>query len=84
VRDRTQLAYNATNHRYWRFRHNGVAHTVSFETSPNGTTWTTLKTVAAGFSLDSLNVLMLAGAWGTGNSAPGMAVYGNLKLDRNE
>jgi subtilisin family serine protease len=84
VRDRTALSYNPTNHRFWRFRHNGVAHTVSFETSPNGTTWTTLKTVAAGFSFDSLRVLMLAGAWGTGNGSPGTAVYDNLKLERNE
>jgi hypothetical protein len=57
---------------------------VSFETSPDGTTWTTQKTVAAGFSLDSLRVQMLAGAWGTGNGAPGTAVYDNLKLERNE
>jgi subtilisin family serine protease len=84
VRDRTVLTYNATNQRFWRFRHNGAAHTVSFETSPNGTTWTTLKTVAAGFPLDSLKVVMMAGAWGTGNGAPGTAVYDNLKLERNE
>jgi hypothetical protein len=57
---------------------------MSFETSPDGQTWTTLKTVAVGIPLDSLKLWLYAGAWGTGNSAPGTAVFDRVKLTPNE
>jgi hypothetical protein len=84
VLDRTQVWYDAVQYRFWRLRHNGPANTMNFEVSPNGQTWTTLKTVAVGFPLDSMKVRLFAGAWGTGNSAPGTAVYDGLKLTPNE
>lgn len=84
VLDRTKVWYDAVQYRFWRLRHNGAANTMNFEVSPNGQTWTTLKTVAVGFPLDSMKVWVYAGAWGTGNSAPGTAVYDNLRLTPNE
>src|ERR1041384_3891835 len=84
VRDRSYINFDPTAHRFWRLRHNLAANTMNFELSPNGTTWTTVKTVPVGFSLDSMHVVLQAGAWGTGNSTPGTVVFDNLRLEPNE
>jgi hypothetical protein len=84
VVDRTNFNYNGAAQRFWRFRHNAAAHTMNFEASADGTTWTTLKTVKVGFPLDNMRVFMTAGAWGTGNSTPGSAVFDNLRLEQNQ
>ncbi len=83
VMDRTNFNYTAAN-RFWRFRHNAAANTMNFESSADGATWTTLKTVKVNFPLDNMRTILFAGAWGTGNSTPGSAVFDNLKLERNE
>ncbi|HKQ53664.1 MAG TPA: LamG-like jellyroll fold domain-containing protein [Pyrinomonadaceae bacterium] len=83
VRDRTVLAFDPTNHRFWRFRHDQASNTMNFETSANATTWTTQKIVTVGFSLDSMYGVLLAGAWGTGNSTPGAAVFDNFTIKSN-
>jgi uncharacterized repeat protein (TIGR01451 family) len=80
VRDRTVLPYDASVGRFWRFRHDVASNTMNFETSADGSNWTTHKTVAVGFPLDSMYAVMLAGAWGTGNSAPGAAVFDNFTI----
>ena len=84
VRDRTLGTYDATNMRFWRFRHDPLADTVSFETSPDGVTWNTFKTVATTFPLSNVQAALGAGAWGTGNGAPGMAVFDNFRVERNK
>ncbi|HYP01138.1 MAG TPA: S8 family peptidase, partial [Pyrinomonadaceae bacterium] len=81
VLDRTQLNWDATI-RYWRYRHDADAGTISFDTSADGATWTTRKTVAAGFPIHSARATFGAGASGTGNAAPGMAVFDNFRLER--
>jgi hypothetical protein len=80
VRDRAGFSWNGNP--FWRFRHNADANTVSFETSANGTTWTTLKTVAAPFALNSMRARLISGAWGTGNAAPGTAIFDNFRIER--
>jgi hypothetical protein len=85
VRDRSSFTgYSPVTYRFWRFRHNAAAHTLNFESSADGNTWTTLKTAKVNFPLDNMRVILMAGAWGTGNYTPGMAVYDNLKLESNE
>jgi subtilisin family serine protease/regulation of enolase protein 1 (concanavalin A-like superfamily) len=80
VRDYSVVNWN--QHSFWRLRHDADANTVNFESSPDGVTWTTLKTVVAPFPLDSLKASLVSGAWGTGNAAPGTAVYDNFRLER--
>ena len=80
VRDRTVLSYDAVNQRFWRFRHDVASNTMNFETSANGTAWTTQKIVGVGFQLDSMYAVLLAGAWGTGNSTPGAAIFDNFTI----
>jgi subtilisin family serine protease len=80
VRDRSGSNWDGS--RYWRYRHNVDANTVSFETSANGTTWTTLKTVNAPFALGSMKARLISGAWGTGNATPGTAVFDNFRIER--
>ncbi|HEY1402782.1 MAG TPA: S8 family peptidase, partial [Pyrinomonadaceae bacterium] len=80
VRDRSGSTWNGNS--FWRYRHNIDANTVSFETSANGSTWTTLKTVAAPFALNALKARIISGAWGTGNSAPGTAIFDNFRIQR--
>jgi hypothetical protein len=41
----TTLTYNATSHAWWRFRETGGS--LLMETSPDNTTWTTQRTIAA-------------------------------------
>lgn len=61
------IAYNATDHRYLRFRHTGT--TVYWESSPDGTTWSTLESDATGF-IDTTRVFV---ELGSGVFAPGPA-----------
>jgi hypothetical protein len=81
VLDRTQLSWDATI-QHWRYRHDINANTISFDTSADGVTWTTRKTVAAGFPLHSLRAKFGAGAQGPTNAAPGVAVFDNFRLER--
>jgi RHS repeat-associated protein len=80
VNDQTVLGYSPTVHRHWRIRHDPGTNTINFETSTDGSVWTTRKTVTPGFALTNLRFRMGAGAWGTGNSSPGAAKYDNFKL----
>ncbi|HEX8456548.1 MAG TPA: S8 family serine peptidase, partial [Pyrinomonadaceae bacterium] len=80
VRDRTLLNWDGS--RFWRFRHDSDANTISFQTSMDGATWATRKTVAVAYPITSLRASMGAGAWGTGNGAPGTATFDNFRLER--
>ncbi|HLL75344.1 MAG TPA: Ig-like domain-containing protein, partial [Pyrinomonadaceae bacterium] len=81
---RTVITYNAAAHRFWRMRHNAAAHTINFEVSGDGLSWTTFRTAPVVFSLDGMKLYLGAGAWGTGNSAPGTAIFDGAKLTPNE
>jgi hypothetical protein len=80
VNDQTVVSYEPSAFPYSRIRHDQAANTINFETSSNGTVWTTRKTVMAGFSLTALRFYLYAGAWGTGNGSPGAAKFDNFKL----
>lgn len=70
--------------RYVRIRHDQSANSINFETSADRIVWTLRKSVTAGFSLAALRFELVAGAWGTGNGAPGAARYDNIQLVGNE
>jgi hypothetical protein len=82
VLDRTAFSWDGAS-RFWRYRHDAEANTVSCETSTDGTAWTTRKTVAASFSLSAVKAVIGAGAWGTGNGAPGTASFDNFRVERS-
>jgi hypothetical protein len=79
VNDQLVITYNAAAHHFWRLRHDLASNQVNFETSPDAITWTTHKTVTAGFSLTAMKFSLIAGAYGTGNSTPGAAIYDNFQ-----
>ena len=77
-REITGVPYNATKHRFWAIRHglaNGVPQ-VSFQTSPDGVVWTTLRTEAPEFPLTALRVEI------SGGTTAGVAVHGTVIFDR--
>ncbi|HAF12398.1 MAG TPA: hypothetical protein DCK99_01610, partial [Blastocatellia bacterium] len=80
LRNRTVIDYNAASHRFWRIRHDSAANAINFETSKDGSAWTTGKTLAASFPLNAMKITLFAGAWGTGNGAPGLAAFDNVRL----
>jgi RHS repeat-associated protein len=80
VNDQASVPFDATQHRFWRIRHDQSANLIYFETSANETVWITRKSVTPGFSLGALRIDLLAGCYGTGNGNPGAAKYDNVKL----
>jgi len=79
VNDQLLIPYDNVAHRFWRLRHNLNTGTASFETSPDGTVWTSRKTVTVGFSVTALKFVLMAGAYGTGNASPGAAIYNDFQ-----
>ena len=77
--DQLILPYDFTAHRYWRIRHDAASNSVNFETSSDAVTWTTRKTAAVGFPITSTKLYLIAGAYGTGNAAPGAAIYNDFQ-----
>jgi RHS repeat-associated protein len=80
INDQTSIPFDTNAHRFWRLRHDQNANLLYFETSANDTVWISRKTVTPGFSLNSLQIDLLAGCYGNGNSNPGTVKYDNVKL----
>lgn len=73
------LTYSPTTHAYWRIRES--AGTVYWDTSSNGTTWTTQGTAPVSglsFSPSSVSVYFTAKEWATGNANPGTGQFSKL------
>jgi len=73
----TNVAYNATNHRWLRIRES--AGQVFTDTSPEGTSWTNQHIRSNPFTLTSVYVNLFNGYFGT-ETAPGNALFDNLNL----
>jgi RHS repeat-associated protein len=77
----TQRLVTSYNYQpFWRMRHDAAANQIRFESSTNGQTWTLQHAVTPTIPLDSLRIRMGTGAYGTGNSSPGQAVFDNVRL----
>lgn len=77
----TQRLVTSYNYQpFWRMRHDSVTNQVRFESSTNGQTWTLQHAVTPTIALNSLRIRMGTGAYGTGNSSPGQAVFDNVRL----
>jgi hypothetical protein len=74
----TNVAYNATNHKFWRVRES--AGTIYWETSPDSQTWTTQRSKAEDPSvLLTMMKAQLLGYW-TGSGAPGVILFSQFNL----
>jgi len=71
------VPFDAVNHHYWRMSEAGGA--VSWQTSPDGTAWTTLATQASPFPLDDVSIVLGAGAVGA-NASPGTATFDSYDM----
>ncbi len=80
--DRNAIRLNPTNQRFWRFRHNLASGNVIFETSANGSTYTSVWNVSKPFALNDLLAELSAG---TSNSigVPGKAEFDNFTVASN-
>jgi hypothetical protein len=70
--------YSASQDRFWRIESAGSV--LTFQTSQDGKAFETVTTVAAAFSLDAVHIRLVAGTFGGGEAAPGMAKFDNYEL----
>jgi uncharacterized protein (TIGR03437 family) len=82
VKSGSSIAYNPTQHRFWRIRHDPDAKTIVFETSSNGASWAANRTVQPGFALTALRVELASGTYSSVGT-PSSSVFDNFKLESN-
>jgi hypothetical protein len=73
----------AAEHHYWRIRHDAVANTVQFETSPDQVTWSAIAAgapITPGYDITQLKIALAGGTFNSENPTPGNAVFDNIKL----
>lgn len=73
------IAYSATQHRFWRIRHDPATDQVVFETSPDRSAWTVQRVVARQLPLTAMRVELSAGTYESWASA-GTAIFDNFQL----
>jgi hypothetical protein len=81
-RSTTSVAYNATQHRFWRIRHEFAGDLIVFETSADGQTWNVGRTLTRQIAISSLRAEISAGTW-QAIASPGMAIFDNFRLESN-
>lgn len=82
ARSGSTITYNATQHQFWRIRHDATADLIIFETSSDGQTWTVRRSVARQLSISAMKVEISAGTW-QGVGSPGTAIFDNFILESN-
>jgi len=79
------MPYNATNHAFWRIRHDSSSGNVVFETAQNNAgapgTWASLYSEAwnANVALTAMQFELKAGTFQNETSAPGTVIFDNFK-----
>ncbi len=76
----TSVPYDPAQHRHLRIRHDCVADSVSFETSPDGTTWTPRRTIPRKVDLRAAYVELEAGTFQS-EASPGTAIFDNVRIE---
>lgn len=71
----TSATYDGTAHKWWQIRASGS--NVYFETSADGLTWTTRRTVSPSFAMTSLTAYFTCGYWDT-EPNPGYALIDHV------
>jgi len=72
-----------TSNMWFRIRHSSATGLLYWETSLNGTNWTTLASETPIIEITSLYPTISTGWWPPGPSSPGAAVWDNVSLVRN-
>jgi len=72
----TAITYNPGPHRWWRIRES--AGTLSWETSPNGSSWTAHATRPTDFDCGTAYVIFAAGVWDTWTGGATEAAIDNV------
>jgi len=80
------VSYNATNHAFWRIRHDAVSGQVVFETAPNDAgapgAWTQVAAQAwnaSAIPLASVMFELKGGTWRLEATNPGTVIFDNFK-----
>jgi len=80
------IPYNATNHAFWRIRHDAVSGQIVFEVAPaNGSApgaWVQLTSAAwntGAIPLGAVNFELKGGTWRTEANNPGTVSFDNFK-----
>jgi hypothetical protein len=71
----TTVTFDPTSMRWWRIADN--AGTTTWDTSPDGQTWTTRRTATSGVVVTSLSVELACGYYGT-ETSPRVAIFDNV------
>jgi hypothetical protein len=82
VKSPKSIPYNASQHRFWRFRHNGSVGLLLWETSSDGLTWVVRDAETPQIPLTNVYVTLSAGSYQI-ISQPGTAAFDNFQLTRN-
>lgn len=75
------VPYSAARHRFWRFRLDSASNTVTWETSPDGTSWEAQRRETLQLDITAVHVTLSAGTYKE-TKAPGVAVFDNFRLER--
>jgi YVTN family beta-propeller protein len=81
ARDVTLFDYNATNHRFWRIRHDAATDRIHFELSADASNWTSARVVNRAIAINAMRIELAAGTF-RAESAPGTAIFDNVTLTR--
>jgi hypothetical protein len=81
VKNPKAIPYNATGHRFLRFRLDSTNSTVTWETSPDGIAWEAQREETLQMDIARMHVTLSAGTYQV-TKAPGMAVFDNFRLER--
>jgi hypothetical protein len=76
------ISFSATQHRFWRFRHDQALDSIVFETSSDGATWTARRTVSREIPIGAMRCELNAGTSEI-VSTPGAALFDNFQLEYN-
>jgi hypothetical protein len=75
----TDVPFSLTRHRFWRLRHEAAENKILWETSGDGQTWVTLRSLTPQIPLTSLRVYLGAGTY-QNETNPGTAAFDNFRL----
>lgn len=78
VTDDTSITYDPTDHAYWRIRE--AAGTLYWETSANGTAWTTRRSATTTLNLTLVAVALVSGYWGAETPPVGSTVFDSVNV----
>ncbi len=77
--DFQSIPYSASEHRYWRLRHDPGTGQIALETSADDQAWFTNRLIVPGFALTALEIHLAAGTY-QNVPAPGAARFDNFAL----